>query len=199
MVHDFITFGGVLFWIIVSIITLAIAAEINSEKVGTAVVTLVGTFAAIIAFTDVNTSVWPSLAAHPMYIIYGFLCYLALAVIWATIKWRVFYLPKIFDAYDEYRRSWLAQKGLKDMPADQQTRDAFSSAARSAGVDVSYTRMVRNNKARITTWMVFWFFSLIETFLGDFLQRVFASLYKAVAGLFQRMSDGMASKYSELN
>jgi len=199
MVYDFITFGGILFWIIVGVIALVIAAEINDEKVGMASVTLIGSALAIFAFTDAKTSLGGVITTHPWYIVYGFLGYLALAVVWATIKWRLFYLPKIFDAYDEFRQSWLAQKGLKDMPADQQTRDLFASAVRGAGVDVTYTRMVRHNKARITTWMVFWIFSLIETFLGDFLQRVFASLYNAVAGLFQRMSDGMASKYSELD
>lgn len=196
MIHDFITFGGVLFWIIVGIITLVIASEINSEKVGTAVVTLIVTVAAIVAFTDAPVD---QLGNHPTYILYGFLAYLVGAVVWATIKWRAFYLPKIFDAYDSFRNSWLDQRGLKEMTADPNEREAFKKAARDRGVDVSYSRMASHNKARITTWMFFWPFSLIETFFGDFLSRVFTTLYKMVVGLFQRMSDGMASKYSELD
>lgn len=196
MIHDFITFGGVLFWIIVGVVTLVIAAEINSEKTGTAVLTLLATIAAIVAFTDAPFS---TLGQHPIYILYGFLAYLVGAVIWATIKWRAFFLPKIFDAYETYRNQWLDGRQLKEMPADSKTRDEFAKAARERGVDVSRTRMASHNKARITTWMFFWPFSLIETFFGDFLHRVFTTLYKMVVGLFQRMSDGMASKYSELN
>lgn len=196
MIADFITFGGVLFWIIVGVVALILAAQINDEKVGWATVTLLGTIALIVAFTNAPLK---TLADHPIYILYGFLAYLGVAVVWATIKWRAFYLPKIFDAYEAYRDQWLNSRQLNDMPADTKIREEFAKNARERGVDVSRTRMATNNKARITTWMFFWPFSLLETFFGDFLSQVFTTLYKMVAGLFQRMSDGMASKYSELN
>lgn len=196
MIFNAIAFGGVLFWTIVGVFTLIIATQINGNRTGLASITLIAAIGLIIGFTSAPIR-W--LLDNPVYILYGFGAYLGAAMVWATVKWRAFYLPKIFEAYEAHRKKWLASRELKEMPADPQVREQFAKNAREYGVDVSRTRMVSHNKGRITTWMIFWPFSLIETFFGDFLSRVFTTLYKMVAGGFQRMSDGMASKYSELN
>lgn len=202
MIHDFVTFGGVLFWIIVGVVTLILAAQVNDEKTGYATLTLLGTIAAIVAFT--NAPVVDAVKAHPIYVLYGILGYLAIAGVWAFIKWRVFFLPKLFDRYDELRTKFLRTAGpnqtaLSEMPADPAVRDKFNKVDDVRYLNIGYNRMVSHNKGRITTWMIFWPFSLIGTFIGDFLHRVFQTLYKSIAGGLQRMSDTMASKYSELD
>jgi uncharacterized membrane protein YccC len=197
MIAELITFGGVLFWIIVGTVTLILAAQIDSEKVGSATLTLLITVAAIVAFT--NAPVLDFIQDNPLYVVYGALAYVGIAAIWAFIKWRLFFLPKLFDRYETLRWRFLESRGLKEMPADAAVRDAFNSIYDVKALDINVNRMVRYNKGRITTWMVFWPFSFIGTFVGDFLQRVFASVYQTIAGGLQRMSDRMASKYSELD
>ena len=202
MIHDFVQFGGVLFWAIVGVVTLILAAEVNEEKSGYATLTLILGIAAIVAFTD--APVLDTIKTHPIYVLYALLGYLAIAGIWAFVKWRVFFLPNLFDRYDELRSRFLKTAGpngeaLNDFPADPRVRDAFSQDRDVRVLNINHNRMVSHNKGRITTWMVFWPWSLIGTFIGDFLHRVFTTLYKSIAGGLQRMSDSMASRYSELD
>lgn len=196
MLHEFLVFGGLLFWVIVGVITLVIAAQVHEDRVGGATATLVVFLALVGLFTN-TLSVISTIP--PIFYVYGFGAYMGAAGLWATVKWRAFYLPKLFDRYEELRSDFLERKSLKEFPADPAVRDEFNSWHDVRILNIGERRMVRYNKGKITTWMLYWPFSLIETFFGDFLHRVFATLYKMVAGLFQRMSDGMASKYSELN
>jgi hypothetical protein len=196
MLWDIVTFGGLLFWSIVGIVALVITTQVHEEKVGWAAFTLLAAVAAVVALTN---TVKLLAGIPPIYYLYGFLGYLGVAALWATIKWRAFFLPALFEKYEELRYNFLKRKGLDEMPADPAVRKEFNDQHDVARLDVNYNRMVRHNKGRITTWMVFWPFSLLETFLGDFLVRVFNTIYKTLAGMLQRMSDGMASKYSELN
>jgi hypothetical protein len=127
-----------------------------------------------------------------------------MAGIWATIKWRVFFLPDLFKSYDMIRTKFLKTAGpngetLKDFPADPTVRDRFNNVREVQVLNIQVKRMARNNKARITTWMVYWPFSIVGTFFGDFLSRVFATIYRNISGMLQAMSDRMASKYSELS
>lgn len=202
MIAEFITFGGVLFWIIVGVITLILASQVNEEKTGYATLTLLAAIAAIIAFT--NAPVVQTIQNHPIYVLYGVLAYIGIAAVWAFIKWRAFFLPNLFDRYEDLRTRFLKTAGpngtaLTDFPADPAVRDEFNKRSDVQRLNINVNRMVGYNKGRIRTWMVFWPFSLLGTFVGDFLHRVFTSLYKAIAGGLQRMSDSMASKYSELD
>lgn len=197
MIAEIITFGGVLFWIIVGLVTLVLAAQVDSDRAGAATLTLLITVAAIVAFT--NAPVLEFVQENPIYVIYGVLGYLGIAAVWAFVKWRMFYLPKLFDRYEELRSDFLKNRGLKEMPADQTVRDAFNATNEVKILNISQRRMVSNNKGRITVWMAYWPFSFIGTFVGDFLQRVFASVYQAIANSLQSMSDRMASRYSELD
>lgn len=197
MIHEFIQFGGVLFWIIVGFITLILSAQVNDEKAGYAGLTLILTLVAVLAFT--NVPLIDTIKTHPLYVLYAIGGYVIAAGVWALAKWRLFFLPNLFDRYDDLRSDFMKSKGLKEIPADPNVRDQLKEFIRGRGLYIETARMVRNNKGRITTWMLFWPFSFIGTFVGDFLQRVFATLYKGIAGMLQRMSDSMASKYSELD
>lgn len=196
MLAEFLMFGGVLFWIIVGIVGLVITTQVHNERVGWAAFTLIAVIAGLVLLTNV-----PKLLANtsPMDYVYAFLGYLVAAAVWALIKWRGFYLPGLFRRYEDLREDFLAKKQLDEMPADPKVIEEFNGDYRVGRLNIGYNRMVRHNKSRITTWMIFWPFSLLETFVGDFLANLFDRIYRSIAGLLQRMSDGMASKYSELN
>ena len=197
MISSFIIFGGVMFWIFVGIVALVLTALINDEKAGLASAFTLVAVAVVVAFS--NIPFLDIIKHHPMDIVYGVLAYFVGAGVWATAKWRLFFLPNLFDRYDTARGRALNARGLKDMPADQKVRDEIMKEIRSSGTDINNERMVSRNKARITTWMFYWPFSLLSTFIGDFLHRVITSIYKSIAGTLQTMSDRMASRYTELN
>jgi hypothetical protein len=197
MWHEFIAFGGVIFWSIAAVVALVLAVQVENKHSWWAGITLAGFFAFLIAFT--NTPIVETIKTHPEYVFYGILVYLVGAAVWATIKWRYFFLPALFERYNEVRQTFLNRRGLKEMPADPQIRQEFKEDYTYRSVDIDHNRQVSHNKARITGWMIFWPFSLIGTFVADFLYRVFTNMYHALAAWFQRMSDTQARNYSELD
>ena len=196
MAWELLAFGGVMFWTILGVIGLIITTQVHNERVGWAAFTFIAIIAALILFTNV-----PKLLANATLLDYveGILLYFALAGIWAIIKWRGFFLPSLFRRYNDLREDFLFRKKLNEMPADPTVIKDFNDQYGVQSLNINANRMVRNNKGRITTWMIFWPFSLLETFVGDFLANMFDRIYRSIHGLLQRMSDSMASKYSELN
>jgi hypothetical protein len=202
MWDTWIEFGGLVFWVLIALVTLVMAAQVERDRIGWAGITLVVTVTAIIGLT--NSPIPALIKQHPIYLLYGFLGYLALAAVWAVIKWRCFFLPALFDRYDDIRSRFLETAGpnqtaLKEFPADPAVRDRFERRSEVAILNINHKRMVSNNKVRVTSWMIYWPFSLLGTFFGDFLYRVFTAIYKGIANMLQGMSNQMASKYSELN
>jgi hypothetical protein len=49
--------------------------------------------------------------------------------------------------------------------------------------------MARNFKGKITSWMVYWPWSMIVTLIDDPIRRLFRGIYNAIQGMLQRMSD----------
>jgi hypothetical protein len=197
MIYSFIEFGGVLFWSLIALLTLVLAGQVSQEKTGYAILTSLVGIGVILAFT--TTPIIATVKEHPIYVLYGVIGYFVIAGLWAIVKWRAFFLPALFEKYDELRSAFLKEKGLNDFPADPAVRDEFNKRRDVSYLDINNTRMVRYNKGRVTTWMVFWPWSIIGTFFGDFLYRVFTTIYKGIHGMLQAMSDKMASQYSELN
>lgn len=197
MIYDLVAVGGVIFWLAFGLFTVLMLAYVSEDKFRTSSFILVIALVFFLGFT--NLPILQAVREQPSLILYYVLGYLGIAAVWAMIKWRMFFLPKLFERYEEFRSGWLAKKGLNEVPADGRLRGEMLDQARSYGADPTYHRMVSNNKARIMGWMAYWPFSLLGTFVGDFMHRVLTTMYKMVAGLFQRMSDGMASRYDELN
>ena len=190
-------FGGVLFWLVTAMAFLIISNFIYNERVISAGVTLAIVVSGIAAFCKIPS--FEIIKQHPIYILYGFLAYLVIAVLWAVFMWRHIYLPTIFEKYDEVRAKFLAYKGITVLPEkNANIIQELRTYEKSLGSDISRTRMAGNNKARITIWMIYWPFSMVSTFFGEFLQRVFSNIYKYIANSLQKMSDKMASNYSEL-
>lgn len=195
MLFDLLTFGGVLFWIAVGFIFLIITTQVHNQRLGWATTTLVLAIAATVLLTSAGKQVSTITFKDVAYFIGA---YLLGALIWSTIKWRMFFLPALFERYEDARANWLKSQGLKEMPADPAARNQFLNSSPAQYININHTRMASHNKSRITGWMIFWPFSLVETFIGDFLVRIFDRMYKMVRNVYQRMSDSMASKYDEL-
>lgn len=196
MVYELLVVGGVFFWIIVGIFILVATSSVRASEFGTATALVATLFILLITFTNFPTILW---SLDPMMVLYGAIGYVGIAGIWAVIKWRAFYLPKLFGEYERYRSEWLRMKNLKEMPADKGMRDNFNTYVKERGFYINSQRMVRHNKGRITGWMFFWPLSLVETFIGDFMVRIFDHTFRMISGSLQKMSDRMATRYSELD
>lgn len=198
MVWSIITFGGVIFWVLTAIAAIALVSEISANKVGAAFFTLLAYTAVMMLFS--NTPVWTWIKDHPSYLLYGFGLYIVCGAIWSVIKWY-FYLLNIRDRYEDLRSAWLKRQGFTDVPTDANDRAKFKADVvdRVPGTYGVFPPQASHHKGAITTWMMFWPFSLAGTVFGDFLNRIFKTVYSWLAGMMQRISNGVFGKYSELN
>lgn len=103
--------------------------------------------------------------------------YLLLGTVWSVVKWY-FYLLKIRDEYLTGSRAGMDQKIEGGM------RRPESSFA-------------RNNKTRIMGWIAHWPFSIVGTFLGDFLTRIFQTIYEAMSGLYDRIAGSVFADFDK--
>lgn len=54
------------------------------------------------------------------------------------------------------------------------------------------------NKARITSWAIFWPFSMVGTIINDPIRRLWNLIWGWVKGLYQRMADRLLAGHPEL-
>jgi hypothetical protein len=106
------------------------------------------------------------------------LVYLAIGGAWSVFKWWLYVLKTAsklkeaivrYNAIPDPKESW-----------NNWSNGRFSSSAPS----------VRDNKSEIIDWIAFWWFSMIQTFLGDWMHQIFTAVYQ----MFYNMYDAIAKK-----
>lgn len=135
--------------------------EIEREGTGTAIM-VIGTGAFIWIFSGVNPFlyVWN----NPDTTIILIVVYSLLGGIWSVPKWFLYSIK-------QRNKELLNAKVARRKP--QRPKSSY----------------VRNNKARITWWISHWPFSIIGTFIGDFLVQIWDKVYEMFDGLYTRISD----------
>lgn len=56
---------------------------------------------------------------------------------------------------------------------------------------------VRQYKSKIISWMSYWPFSMIGTFFGDIVRRIYNTIFEIIHDMLQSMSDHMFRKISK--
>lgn len=116
--------------------------------------------------------------------VFGFFgLYFAVGAIWSIVKWY-FFLLKLRDKVQsgEHRDYSQQSKGLSEA-AIKRKRPAKSFA--------------KNNKGQIFGWIGHWPFSMIGTFIGDFIKRIVTNIYLLLQGLFDRISNHVFSDFDK--
>ena len=54
-----------------------------------------------------------------------------------------------------------------------------------------------DNKQKITTWMVYWTFSMIGTFLGEWLINLWNVIYNLFGNLYDRVGNSVFKNFEE--
>jgi len=118
---------------------------------------------------DINpfTYLWHNFAE----IVKFFAFYFAIGGLWSIVKWY-FYLLKLRD---RMLNTTAVGKKMRTSP----------EGMRNVRPDASYAA---NNKGRIMGWIGHWPFSVIGTFLGDFIKRIVTSIYNVLSKLYDRMA-----------
>lgn len=107
------------------------------------------------------------IGTHTGTIIFIFGLYIAAGVAWAFAKWYFFVLGK----RDELDKRLTSNYVIDNI-------DKFIPTA-------------RENKARIMSWMTYWPFSAVWTFLNDPVRRAFQMVYSRIESSFDKISNTM--------
>ncbi len=172
-------------WYFMGFVVLLFLVDValcESDEFGWATTVLVvGTGLAVWLGGGINpfSYVWNNLAE-----VFGFfVLYFAVGVAWSVGKWYLFLLRLREQVKSgEHQDIGLQQKGLNEN-AIKRKRPAKSFA--------------KNNKGRILGWIGHWPFSMIGTFIGDFIKRIVTNIYNVLQGLFDRMSNHVFADFDE--
>lgn len=130
--------------------------------------------------------------------------YLLIGVVWSFIKWFSF-LMGFRDEFKAGKAAFL--NGLKLNPEGQVPEDQMDGFQNFMhkwkwggyhGNDLTMRPRASNNKARITSWMSLWPYSVVGTVLNDPIKRLFTWLFNGFKALYQKMSDAIFAKHVEL-
>jgi hypothetical protein len=116
-------------------------------------------------------------------------------------RWRML-SAQVARIYSDIRAEYMQTNNLTEIvtPADKQAlRAQANSDSRLYGLKVRIPLLVRENKARVTGWLTFWIFSLVEYVLGDLLVNLVDGIVHMFSGLLQNITNRQFAGFSELN
>lgn len=183
--------GGVLFWILVSVMAIVLFIVVANEKPGWATVSVVATLA-LLAWLG-NFNLWTVITHQPWWALVFFAAYVVLGVDWSFWKWWFFVTDKK-EKFVELRAEY--EKMAKDGPKAEtggfrSTHDYFINRLNDlrCGMELNKKPRARDNKARILTWTIYWPWSFVWTIIDDPLKKFFKYIYKKLQAVYQKISD----------
>lgn len=183
MLAEFFIVGGIWFWLLTSIVIIALIWETSCERPGLAIATMIVYCALIHFFGD--ASFFSTIKAHPEIIYIGLPVYFLTGAIWGIVKWAL-YVKRKSITYKEARLTFLNRKKIHGATLDTVIPDHLRSewqnewAPRYEGKP-----MVRNNKGKVLMWMGFWPMSMLWAVVDE----PWRYIYDAIHSMLQRISD----------
>jgi hypothetical protein len=181
--------GAFWFWVTFACLMVLMIAAVEYDKPGLATLSIIVFFVLLGWLGDIN--ILNTIRERPLLSIGCLVGYFAAGTAWSICKWW-FYVRKLRDKFDEYKRDFLERHGRseeKTIPED--LRNEWLG-------DIDYTYewlpskskpVAADNKSRIMTWMVYWPWSLVWTMINDPIKRLFKEIYRAIQGFMQKISD----------
>lgn len=160
-------------------------ADIQDKDAGGGLATVI--IIATILFLQyiAKTDIFSYVGAHPGEILAWGAGYAATGVGWSLAKW-FFFLLNQKEKYQEKKAEYLQDNAYpteKDIPANR--RADFTHILSQYG----RKPLVRDNKKRIIVWMMYWPWSILWTFISDFMRKFFNHLYHLLHDTYQNISD----------
>lgn len=174
--------GSMLFWVGLVLSYLVYYAVKEDEFWPPLIGVIVG-FAVLHFFSSVPVLTYVK-ANYVQILTYG-AYYMGIGIIWSFVKWYLFLIKKKKE-YTTLRSDFLRKNklsSLANMP--EEVGAAWGRELRYK----NFPPKASDNKSRITTWMVYWAFSMLGTFLGDFLTQFFDTIYRMFGNLYDRMTN----------
>jgi hypothetical protein len=182
-------FGGYAFWTLVVIVSIVIMFQVEGDETsgGWAIFTMLITLCALQWMSDLK--VFTYIYEHPFAILQWFGFYIAIGIAWSFVKWA-WALHKV----SEYARELHAEfekstEKDKDWSSWVYRNDGLRHYHARIRVSGSLPPRAFENKERLVFWAMYWPWSLIGTFLTDWVKELYDRLVDFFSGLYQRTAD----------
>jgi hypothetical protein len=210
---EFIVLGGVIFWILTSLLLIGVFASIHHERGSWATAGLVAYFLILAVFGSFDLTGF--VFRNPIMLLVIAAGYFLLGIAWTFVKWH-FFVSTQRRKFDAYKTEWLEKQGITDGVMPDEMKKRWTEAAREYakngpdhggeyGKGRSYISenqlrtgtqildaikpKVSRNKGRIIFWLSYWPFSFLWTFLADGVMAVWEYIYHGIGKKLQRVSD----------
>ena len=194
--------GTFWFWALIALEVVLLFSFVEYENGSGATVSLV-IFACCLQWLG-NVDIIGYIVSNPLQTLILVGSYFLLGAIWGTIKWWIFCHDRL-EEYNDLKQEFFQKNGVpagtKVVPAELKAewRGLLErhTAYNRGGGKLSDAPSAKKNKSRIMRWMSFWPFSMVWSFINDFVKRVFRSIYQKIAGYLQHISDSMFGKIQD--
>jgi hypothetical protein len=198
-----------LFLVVLFVLFVAECILLETEKFGWATITLVACFIASVVLGRWFHvySVLDFIKDHGVWTLVYACAYVGVGVAWSFVKWFSF-LMGFRDAYRQVKEGFYKAHSL---PADAVIPENLKTAYKeyvhqnspwgsAYRYDIAALTRPRasKNKSRITAWACYWPFSFVGTLLNDPVRRLFNFLFNQFKAQYQRLSDYVLRKDTEL-
>ena len=193
MFWPLVLFGSYWFWGYIAIIVFAMAWLMTDDDYGNFPLwlALVGSAFLLVLFTDVHLS-W--LWHNPITTLVSAFGYLLLGLGWSFFKWFLF-LVDSSKGYDRQRDQIKENFDTRHNDTGQTGYSFKEWVQRNYG----YPPLLSKHKPRLMTWTFFWPISILKFMFSDFLRKLWDGLYNLNARLYQKITNAVFGKYTELN
>lgn len=198
----FLLFASPWFLIADLLFLAGLVTLVEFERGTVAGIVLAIAFAAFCFFAAINPLTW--VLANPGTLILTILGYGAIGIVWSIIKWFFYTRNDTNQAIIKAaHNSWKDNESKKDTArtkegnldtrykeiAPPQTFEEYMKTSASSSLFNP-----KQNKVRITRWMIWWPTSIIWTLLSDLIINIFNFIYDKLAFVFKSILDGQIKR-----
>lgn len=185
---ELLVVGSIGFWVLLGLEFIVLLALTEYERPGWGIfsIVVVGLLLRFFGGIGVFDYVWN----NPRLILFYFLGYLVAGIAWAVVKWwffvrdqkekylaakENFFSSRTGQSPDLTKREWIGSREYRSL---LNSKDGIAPLA-------------RDNKRRITMWMIYWPWSLLWTLVNDAVKRLYKEIYEAIHKFLQNISDSV--------
>jgi hypothetical protein len=186
---------GLVFWLLIAAEFVGLVFFVRMKKGWLATVSIIATLG-ILQFAT-GLPVFQTMWQHPFWTLGGIAGYVLVGIIWFLFKWDRF--TKVQNRlYREVWLPWLEEQNITEADfaeAPVEVRGEWWEYFQRHNwnddhdMKIEFRPKVWAHKADFMFWMSLWPWSMIETFLADFLVELWLMIYHRFSGLLTRIRD----------
>lgn len=181
--------GTVGFWILILIATLFVFFMTELEEPAWATASLILVFVTLACCGDFN--LWHVLRANPVGGILAVIGYVVIGATWSVGKWWFFVRERRAN-YQEFRDRFMNENKL---PLGEEIPNGLKKGFKerlARNTDKLIDKpVIQEHKARLSTWMTFWPWSMTWTMINDPVKKMFRWVLEQLQGVYQHMADSI--------